>query len=277
MNPLLALTEVEAVATWVGVLSATVSIVLSVIAILFARDVDHRSMEISSQTIRALESIQATVQRLSDDTGGLIKVAWERMLGSMAMPAPRADGDLQGLLSGLLGEFRQDVTELPPGASVDKLTRDVAERLRRATTQGLDGGLEGRLKGWAFNAAVEAIESLPPIAVELLRYLERGQHLTRHHYRELQRDPELATALDELRDRDLLVPFQHRGAHGEDTVYGLAPWFRTVVGPALVFTGHETPSLPESQEVETALRQMGAIPETVNDGSSTTHPALRNS
>ncbi len=76
-------------------------------------------MEISSQTIRALESIQATVQPLSDDTGGLIKVAWERILGSMATPAPRADGDLQGLVSGLLGEFRQDVTELPPGALRD--------------------------------------------------------------------------------------------------------------------------------------------------------------
>ena len=41
------------------------------------------------------------------------------MLGSMATPALRADGNLQGLLSGLLGEFRQDVTELPPGASVE--------------------------------------------------------------------------------------------------------------------------------------------------------------
>jgi hypothetical protein len=232
-------------------------------------------MEISSQTIRSLESIQATVQRLSDDTGGLIKVAWERMLGSM--PAPRADGDFQGLLSGLLGEFRQDVTELPPGASVEKLTRDVAERLRRATTQGLGGGRESQLKGWAFDAVAEAIESLPPLAIELLRRLERGQHFTRDDYRELRRDPELATALDELRDRDLLVPFHHRGAHGEDTVYGLAPWFQAVVGPALVFTGHETPWLPESQEDETALRQMGDIPETISDGSSTTHATHRSS
>jgi hypothetical protein len=217
------------------------------------------------------------VPRLSDDTGGLIKVAWERMLGSMARPAPGADADLQGLLSGLLGEFRQDVTELPPGPSVDQLTKGVAERLRRAATQGLGGGREGQLNGWAFNTAVEAIESLPPLAIELVRYLERGQHLTRQHCWELRRDPELATALDELRDRDLLVPFQHRGAHREDAVYGLAPWFRAVVGPALVFTGHETPSLPESQEVETALRHTGAIPETVSDGSSTVHLAPRNS
>ena len=199
------------------------------------------------------------------------------MLGSMATPAPRADGDLQGLFQACSESSVRMSPNCPRAPSVAKLTTDVAERLRRATTQGLGGGREGRLKGWAFNAAAEAIESLPPLAIELLRYLERGQHLTRHHYRDLRRDPELATALDELRDRDLLVPFQHRGAHGEDTVYGLAPWFRAVVGPALVFTGHETPSRPESQEVETALRQTGALPETVSDGSSTTHPAHRNS
>jgi hypothetical protein len=266
MKPLVALTGAEAVATWIGLLSAVVSIVLSVVAILFARDVDRRSMEISNQTIRSLESIQATVQRLSDDTGGLIKVAWERMLGSMATPAARADGDLQGLLKGLLGEFRQDVSELAPGEGVDKLTRDVAERLRRATTQGFDGGREGRPKGWAFNAGVEAIDSLPPLAIELLRYLERGQHLTRDQYRQLRRDPEMAAALDELRDRDLLLPFQSRDAPG-DTVYGLAPWFRAVAGPALVFTGHETPSVPESQELRSALRQVGALPATSIDGS----------
>ena len=108
------------------------------------RDVDRSISRAAARPIRALESIQATVQRLSDDTGGLIKVAWERMLGSMATPAPRADGDLQGLLSGLLGEFRQDVTELPPGACADTLARDVDERLRRATSQGLgEGGRAG--------------------------------------------------------------------------------------------------------------------------------------
>ena len=78
----LAVTNDATVATWTGVFSSVVSIVLSVVAILFARDVDRRSMEVNNQTIRSLETIQATVQRLSDDTGGLIKMAWERMLGS---------------------------------------------------------------------------------------------------------------------------------------------------------------------------------------------------
>src|ERR1700737_2819465 len=107
--PPLALTQLETVGLWAGLLSAVVSVVLSLVAIFFARDVDRRSMEISNQTIRSLETIQSTVHRLSDDTGGLIKVAWERMLGTRG-PRP-TESELQGSLSGLLGEFRQDASE----------------------------------------------------------------------------------------------------------------------------------------------------------------------
>ena len=123
-RPLLTLAQVETVGIWAGLLSAVVSIVLSVVAILFARDVDRRSMEISNQTIRSLESIQSTVQRLSDDTGGLIKVAWERMLGTMGAATAQPDSELQGLLYGLLAEFRQDANDLAPGTGVDRLARE---------------------------------------------------------------------------------------------------------------------------------------------------------
>jgi hypothetical protein len=248
---------VETIGLWAGLLSAVVSIVLSIVAILFARDVDRRSMEISNQTIRSLEAIQSTVQRLSDDTGGLIKMAWERMLGSVAVAGPHSDGDLQGLLAGLLGEFRQDVSELAPGTGVDELARTVSERVRRAATARIGGERDGTPKSWAFNLAVEAIESLSPFAVEFLRCLESGEHLTRSQYRQLRQDAELAMALDELRDRDLLIPFPQRGAHGGETVYGLAPWFRNLIGPALVFTGHESPSTAESERVMLALRAIG--------------------
>jgi hypothetical protein len=61
-------------------------------------------------------------------------------------------------------------------------------------------------------------------------------------------------AVEELRDQDLLVPLQRRGSHGEETIYGLAPWFRDVIGPALVFTEHETPSTSEAERVAAALR-----------------------
>jgi hypothetical protein len=256
---LFALTQVETVGMWAGLLSAVVSVVLSIVAILFARDVDRRSMEISNQTIRSLESIQSTVQRLSDDTGGLIKVAWERMLGTMGPAMPQPDGELQGLLYGLLAEFRQDANELAPGTGVDKLAREVGERVRRATSHKGGPEREPAPKSWAFNAAVQAIEELSPVAIELLRALEAGRHLTRPQYQQLRRDPELAAALEELRDRDLLVPLQRKGSQGEETIYGLAPWFREVIGPALVFTGHETPSSSEADRVTRALEEVGAV------------------
>jgi hypothetical protein len=255
--PPLALTQLETVGLWAGLLSAVVSVVLSLVAIFFARDVDRRSIEISNQTIRSLQTIQSTVQRLSEDTGGLIKVAWERMLGTMGAQSAQADGDLQGLLAGLIAEFREDANEIAPGTGVEKLAREVGERVRRATDR--KGGAERHSapRSWAFNAAVEAIESLSPLSIELLRALEGGHHLTRTQYQQLRRDPDLAVAVDELRDQDLVVPLQRRGPRGEETIYGLAPWFLEVIGPALVFTGHESPSGAEAQRVMSALRDVG--------------------
>jgi hypothetical protein len=254
---LLALTQLETVGLWAGLLSSVVSVVLSLVAIFFARDVDRRSIEISNQTIRSLQTIQSTVQRLSDDTGGLIKVAWERMLGTMGPQASQTDNDLQGLLAGLLAEFREDANEIAPGTGVEKLARKVGERMRRAADGKSGTERSPAPRSWAFNAVVQAIESLSPLAIELLRALEGGHHLTRTQYQELRRDPDLAVAIDELRDQDLLVPIQRRGARGEETIYGIAPWFLEVIGPALVFTGHETPSDAEAQRVVSALREAG--------------------
>ncbi len=249
MATLLATTDNGAVATWTGVFSSVVSIVLSLVAIVFARDVDRRSMEVNNQTIRSLETIQATVQRLSDDTGGLIKMAWERMLGSVALPSTvpstvpsRSDSQLEGTLTGLLGEFRQDASELTYGAGIEKLAHDMGERMRRAARQRQDDEADSTPHSWAFNLVVAAIETMSPLAIELLRHLARGQPLTRDQYSRLKRDAELASAIDELRDRDILMPFQKRGPKGEETFYRIAPWFQDVIGPALVFTGHETAS-----------------------------------
>jgi hypothetical protein len=253
----LALTQVETVGLWVGLVSAIVSIVLSIVAIGFARDVDRRSMEISHQTIRSLEAIQSTVQRLSDDTGGLIKVAWERMLGSMGSGPPVSNGELETMLAGLLQEFRQDADDLAPGTGIDKLAREVSKRMQRAAGRKNGADRVEAPKSWAFNTVVQAVESLSPLAIELLRTLSEGRHLSRTEYQQLRQDPELALAVDELRDSDLLMPFQRRGKHGEETIYGLAPWFQAAIGPALVFTEHETPSAPEAERVATALARVG--------------------
>jgi hypothetical protein len=260
---LLALTQLETVGLWAGLLSSVVSVVLSLVAIFFARDVDRRSIEISNQTIRSLQTIQSTVQRLSEDTGGLIKVAWERMLGTMGAPAAQTDNDLQGLLAGLIAEFREDASEIAPGTGVEKLARKVGERVRRAADGKSGAERYSAPRSWAFNAVVQAIESLSPLAIELLRALEGGHHLTRTQYQRLRQDPDLAVAVDELRDHDLLVPLQRRGARGEETIYGIAPWFLETIGPALVFTGHESPSDTEAQRVISALREVGYDAENV--------------
>jgi hypothetical protein len=159
----LALNDVAPVGLWIGLISAVVSIVLSIVAILFARDVDRRSLEINNQTIRSLDAIQAAVQRLSDDTGGLIKVAWERMLGSVGPTGTPAERELQALVGGLLGELREDAEELPPGASVERLIRDTDERVRRATSR--HGDRASMPKSWAFNVVIDAIESMSPLAI----------------------------------------------------------------------------------------------------------------
>jgi type II secretory pathway pseudopilin PulG len=110
-----ALTQVETVGLWVGLVSAIVSIVLSIVAIAFARDVDRRSLEISHQTIRSLEAIQSAVQRLSEDTGGLIKVAWERMLGSMGPGHPTLNSELETLFAGCSRNSGRTPLISPPG------------------------------------------------------------------------------------------------------------------------------------------------------------------
>jgi hypothetical protein len=51
-------------------------------------------------------------------------------------------------------------------------------------------------------------------------------------------------------------------ANGEETVNWLSPWFHDVIGPVLVFTGHESPTSSEAQRVAAALRDVGYRAET---------------
>ncbi len=69
------------------------------------------------------------------------------------------------------------------------------------------------------------------------------------------------------------MPFQKRGPKGEETFYRIAPWFQDVIGPALVFTGHETASGPESERIADKLREIDAGPEPVT--STASHKASR--
>src|SRR3954464_15733564 len=99
--------EVERVALWVGLIASVAGIVLSIVAIWFAREVDTRSAAITKQTIQSLQKIESTVERQSKDTQELIKAAWDAMLGGMGQPqtpapsSPAQAGATQRLASGL--------------------------------------------------------------------------------------------------------------------------------------------------------------------------------
>ena len=272
MAPFLALNQVETVALWIGVVTGVASIVLSIIAILFARDVDRWSGEVSKQTIRSLESIETTVQRLSEDTGGLIKVAWDRMLGTMERDGGPSRDQLRTVLSGLLAEFGEEAEERAPGKGMEELARNIGRRVQRAAGDNA-AQLRGELGGsGAFDAVVGAINSMSTLAIELLRALLRTRHLTRAQYHRLREDPEMAEALDELRERQILVPLEgHTGKGGKTggVVYSLSPWISDVVGPALVFTGHETPSPEETERIQNALMDYSGAE------SESDHPATR--
>lgn len=76
------MSDVEKIALWVGLISSIVSIVLSIVAIVFAGIVDRSARNVSAQTIKSLQKIESYVERLSSDTTGLIKAGWDRMLGT---------------------------------------------------------------------------------------------------------------------------------------------------------------------------------------------------
>ena len=76
--------DVDKIALWAGLISSIVSIVLSIVAIVVAILVNSRSEKVSDQTIKSLQKIESSIERLSGDTSGLIKGAWDTMLASFS-------------------------------------------------------------------------------------------------------------------------------------------------------------------------------------------------
>jgi hypothetical protein len=80
--------------------------------------------------------------------------------------------------------------------------------------------------------------------------------MTREQYKTLREDPEMHEALTELRRGSLILalsPYDETSG----PVYWLAPWYHDVIGPALVFTGNETPSASEQEFVNRLFDEVG--------------------
>jgi hypothetical protein len=151
------MSQVEIAGLWIAIIAGITATVLAVVSILFTKSVDERSSRVTAETIRSLENIQSTVQRLSADTGGLIKVAWDRMVGTMASPEPVSSTNYDVLLEGVLLELRQEAKERAPGTGMEEFAVDVGDALRRRTDQLPDHSNDSPPDTGAFSAATEAI------------------------------------------------------------------------------------------------------------------------
>jgi hypothetical protein len=203
------LTQVETVALWTGLIGGVVSIVLSLVAIVFARDVDRRSERVSTQTIQSLEKIEATVERLSEDTRGLIKVAWDRLLGQVGGSAAMQAGEMSkqaasGLLAELRATLRDLIREEGLGDEATEEVTDVVSAVERELAEPQQGVVRaqsrlGTLRTGAFEAVVESIHRLDPLATEFLRVLDMEKsHLSRKVYRTLLGHSAIGPALKPL-------------------------------------------------------------------------------
>ncbi|MCW2753749.1 MAG: hypothetical protein JWQ32_1160 [Marmoricola sp.] len=252
----LAMSNLELVGLWVGLIGGVVSIVLALVAMAFTFAVDRRSTSINEQVIKSLQKIESTVEGVAADTTNLIKVAWERMLpgvdgtspGSLAQDAAD-DQSVQAIAAGVAAELRAELA--PSGTPND------AEAIRR-----LDSAvrrMERTMRAQLSSSAPEPVRpssrvdrlqhdlaSLSPEALELVRQMASvGKHLTREQYLNLRTGP-LDQALRQLRGRGIIGPLKGLTEQDEEIpVYFFSPTVYRYVRPLLSIQDPPSPAVRE--------------------------------
>ncbi len=262
------MSQIETVALWAGLIASIISSVLSVVAIWFAVHVNARSEAVGDQTIRSLQKIETFVQKLSDDTSGLVKAAWDKMLGSMY----RSEGTqaqeksaVREIASGLTAELKTELEE-EAQPSTGSEQRELAERLEKALDT-WESALEAqiasvprpRVQRETFSI-YRLLRKLSPQALELVARI-RDYHLSRPEYRTLVKSG-LGPVLDELRRAGLVVPLKSKAG-------ALVYWYPSTVAPrvreALKAVNRSEPAV--QKEIGDALAGAGypgSDPETEN-------------
>jgi hypothetical protein len=230
------MTDVDHIALWAGLISSIISIVLSVVAIAFAILVDRSSRQVTAQTIKSLQKIEADVDRLSGDTRELIKGAWDKMLGSNYPSAPARPDDsiAKELAAGIATELRAEleigrdkghaVEETPLEAKLDGLI----QRLEGTLAAQMRGEPSSERAGALVDHASDLLRSLSPTA-RTLASLISGFHLSRQQYLALAKGA-LSDAIAELRAAGILVPLRGVGPDGKQIpVYFYPPQLTKVL------------------------------------------------
>lgn len=257
--------QLSTVATWVGLFAGIAGIVLSIVAIVISIKFNDRSNQVSDSTIQALQKIESTVGRLSDDTQGLIKAAWDKMLGGIGQSQQQSTDAARELLSGLSAEMKAELAADEAEGNAHRLQTPEA---RSAKLDELIGRFErvfervplpsspGLPPSNPVDAAAERLHALSPRALDMIRLLSANGHLERSQYMQLTRDPELKAIIDELRDAGLLVPLRGYNKNGDDVpVYWLPPRTNKPIQAALILIDAGNPR--RLDELRGALSHVG--------------------
>ena len=267
--------QVEEVAIWVGLIAGIAGIVLSIVAMWFTVVVDRRSRETSNQTIQSMQKIESYVERISTDIGGLIRAAWERMLGTVGAPESVSTEDATksiaaGLAAELRAELLQPVEQEQNGSDQQQGTDEAPivlgngelERLNNAVRR-LERRLEYQLRsGQQIDPRDDVIMSLrrlSPLARALIREIATNRgHLNRREYMRLRDYRDMRNAVTELRSAGLLVPLISNDDDDEGPVYWIAGPKLPIVGAGLLMASPD-PSVVRAR-VNDVLREIGYLP-----------------
>ncbi len=266
------MSQVEVVALWAGLIASIAGTVLSVAALVFGVWVNNRATQVNDQTIKSLQKIESTVERLSEDTRNLIKAGWDKMLGGFG-DSPRSSKDDEdeeksdreiatGLTEeakvelGLIGQHKnsQSNSTKEQLQQIDQVLNRLQEALQAQLRNASVRGRSGR----GTDLMMEKISGLSPKAQALLRSISPSWHLTREQYTQLRRSP-ISPALIELRKAGLLAPLSGNDDNGEKIpVYWLPPGSSRRIKAALELVDEPPPDIQET--VNTELRNIGYPP-----------------
>lgn len=222
---------VNTVALWAGLLTGVISVALAIVSISFTYLVEKRASDINARVIQTLQKIESAVERTTDDTANLIKVAWERMLPpvgagttdkSTQQTALGSDDTAKQIASGVAAELRAELSSIKDDQSVIDEINQALARLEETIEAQLESN-PPRSRRAETDALYNTLESLSPYALALLAELVRNKHLTAKQYKDLANGP-LANALAELRNSALLIPLAGFDEDLEEIpVYWLSP------------------------------------------------------
>jgi len=212
------MSQVDQVALWAGLISSIVGIVLSVVAIVASIFTSIRSENVSNQTIKSLQKIESEVERISQETTGLIKAGWERMLGMTAGAAPltTTPSSAKEIAEGLTKEIRAALQDANNSGAdqLPKIESSLREIRNTIAAQMSTGVTSAQRNGHI--SIDQRIGRLPDVARELA-YRIKPLHLTRTQYKALRDDKHVGSSVQRLRKAGILVPLSGHREDGSET------------------------------------------------------------